>query len=223
MPGDLVGLAVAVHFLMVMVTVMAEVFIQMVWVDRYLHDVQLFPIGFDNKQAHPLTFRMNEDQSLLSAAAAGLADDPLPALAQLLLDHLVQFISIQWRVEMLELRNVQVAHAAVGGLARDQADEAHEGNVRGMHVIPVLDGVDHAVEAALSATGQHHDRNQQQHEAYGNEQEPSHQSPPFLSLSLPWGVCCTPPSAPRPLRPCSLLRSSMRMGPRMRTMVSSLG
>src|SRR6266567_1360110 len=225
MAKQLVWFVLVVHIVMAMVSVVAEVFVQMIRIDRDLHHIQLVPIGIEHKQAHALPFGMNEDQRLLCAPAAGLANDSLPPLAKLALHQLVEFIAIHRRIEVFKLRDVQIAHPATGRLARNHADQAHERNVRGTHVIPVLDRVNHAVKAALSAAGQHRYRNQQQNQTYGNEQEPSHQSPPFLSLSLalPCGVCCTPPSAPKPPSPCSLPRSSMRMGPRISTIVNSLG
>ena len=46
------------------------------------------------KSAHALALGVREDQRLLAAMAAGLANHPVPSLAQLFLDQPVQFFSV---------------------------------------------------------------------------------------------------------------------------------
>ena len=59
---------------------------------------------------------------------------------------------------MLELGNVNAAHAAVCGHTRHHAGQAHERNAHGVLVIMRLDGIDDAVEAAFTAAARttHH-------------------------------------------------------------------
>src|SRR5271157_646161 len=203
-----------------MMFILPELLVQLIGIDRDLHHIQLMAVEIDHEQDHPLTLGMHEDQGLLVTPAAGLANHPLPICAQFLLDHAIQFVTIHRPGKVLKLRHVHVAHARLHGFAGNQTDEAHEGNARGAHMVAALDGTHHAVKAAV-AGGQHGHRNQEDRKYDGKNQQPSHWSPPFLSLSLV--LNSTPPRPSSPLMPFSLPRSSMRMGPRIRTMVSSLG
>src|SRR6202034_402374 len=108
---------------------------------------------------------MDEDQRLLAAVAAGFANDAFPALAQPLLDNQIQLRTIHIGREALKLRDVQIRDSLVRSLARDEADEPHERDARGMHVVAALDAVDHAVEAPVAAACQYYDWNQQSYKA----------------------------------------------------------
>src|ERR1017187_7276602 len=111
-----------------------------------------------HKQPHKVAFGMNEDQGLLAALAAGLANDALPTRAQLLLDQPVQLFSVNWPRKVFELRQVQAVYAPMCCLPRDQAHNSEEGNPRGVNVILAFDRMYHAIKA-FAAPSQHRDRN----------------------------------------------------------------
>src|SRR6202041_1835322 len=66
-----------------MMPVAAEVLVQVLGIDGKLDHVHFVTVQIHHKHAHPFAFRMNEDQRLIEALAAGFANHPLPAGAQL--------------------------------------------------------------------------------------------------------------------------------------------
>ena len=74
--------------------VLADAFIQVVGIDGDLHHVHLAAILVHDEHAHARALGMDEDQRLLVAGPAGLANHALPSGAELLLDHAVQFVAV---------------------------------------------------------------------------------------------------------------------------------
>ena len=83
-------------------------------------------------------------------------------------DEAVEFLAIDFCGEGIELGDVNGADAFVRGVARDEADEAGEGNTRGVGMIAALDGVDHRIEAGFGTAGNYGGWNGKSHEAKGN-------------------------------------------------------
>ena len=156
--------------LVVMMSIVSDVFVEVVGIDRNLNNVHFLAVEVDNKQAHAIAFGTHEDEALLAATAACFANHPLPTLAELLCHHLIQFVAVNGGVEVFKLRHVQVADAFMRGLARDETDEAEEWNLCGVNTVSALNGPDNAVEATLPAAGQDCDGNQEGYEADGNQQ-----------------------------------------------------
>src|ERR1035437_2959322 len=129
-PILLVGKVSVPHAFVVMVLVLPDVLIQMLGVDRDLDDIHLLSVQVHHKQAHPFALGTHEDESLLVAFAAGLADDPLPARAQLLLDHAVQLLAVHRRGEVVELRHMNAPDAVIGSFPGDGAENADRKSTR---------------------------------------------------------------------------------------------
>ena len=130
----------------------------MIGIHGHLHHIEVVPSASRTNKPMREPFGMHEDQCLRFAVAAGFADDALPPGAS--------FVSTSWFSSSPSIgpgkcsnsATWMIADAAVGRLARYEADEAEEGDARGVNVISALDGSHHAVEAsspppASNATG----------------------------------------------------------------------
>src|SRR5271166_66917 len=149
------GLVGVIAFRVAML-VFADGLVEVVGFDRHLDHVHFIAIEIEDEKPHAIAFAAREDERLFVAMTAGFTNHSRPPLAELLLDDPIQLFTISGPGEVLELGDVHLTHAAMRGFAREQTCQAHERDTRGAHVILLLDGVDHAVEAAFSTRRAHY-------------------------------------------------------------------
>src|ERR1700738_2772111 len=210
----------SVALVMRMVLVLVELVVQVSGIDGDLHHVEFVPAGIQHEKPHARALGMHEDQGLRFAVAAGVRTTPFPFGSKLLLHHAIQLFAVHRLRKVVELRHVHIADPALRGSPRNHADQAHEGNAGGPHVVFQLEASHHAIEPAFAAAGQNGHRDEQRHKTHQHKYQPSHSPPPFLTGFRSF---CKSPHELSPPSPLSLPRSSMRMGPRINTIVSSLG
>ena len=147
-----------------LVFVFPDALVQVVRIDGDLHDIEFAMIMVDDEQAHVLALGMAVDERLLAVFAAGFAHHQFPSGAELLLDHLLECLPVDRRIKVLELCHMQAANAIVRGSARNQADQSHERNTRGVDVVLALNGVNNAVKPTVTGGGKHNRGGNQQND-----------------------------------------------------------
>ena len=92
---------------------MTHIVVDVIGIDGYLHHIHLVAIQINYQKPHAIAVRLYVDQGLIASLPARLANHPLPAPADALLDERVQFCAIDGPFEILNCSDVQTAHSTM--------------------------------------------------------------------------------------------------------------